>query len=51
LKEEQHLVSSIAVIDIDPALALYRPSCNSPAMPVRIEMGFESRIDPRNTKR
>jgi hypothetical protein len=36
-------VESVAVVDIDAGLALFRPSCNGLAMPVRIEMGFESR--------
>ena len=42
--EQWQLIESIAVIDIDTSLTLYKPSCNYKSMPVRIEMGFESRI-------
>lgn len=43
-EREERLIESVVVIDIDPALALFRPSCTALPMPGRIEMGFESRI-------
>lgn len=42
MQEDTLLVESLAVVDIDPSLALFRPSCSYPSMPVRVEMGFES---------
>ena len=39
------LVESVAVIDIDPCLNLFRPNCTLIGMAGRIEMAYESRAD------
>lgn len=39
---EQKLIESVVVVEIDPTLTLFKPSCIHLPMPVRIEMGFES---------
>jgi len=44
-------VESIAVIDIDPSLGFFKPNCILITMPVRIEMGFESRVTFLNAQR
>lgn len=39
---EERLIEAVVVVDIDPTLTLFKPSCIHLPMPVRIEMGFES---------
>lgn len=40
--ESERIVETILVIDIDPSLSLFKPTCKYPPMPARIEMGFQS---------
>lgn len=44
---DEKIVESLVVIDIDPSLELFKPSCKHLTMPVRIEMGFKSWITHR----
>jgi hypothetical protein len=40
--ESQRLVETLLVVEIDPSLALFRPTCTHSPMPARVEMGVES---------
>ena len=40
--ESERIVETILVIDIDPSLSLFKPTCKYPPMPARIEMGHQS---------
>ena len=43
--ENIRLVESVAVIDIDPCLNLFRPNCTLIGMAGRIKMAYEYRAD------
>lgn len=40
--ENERIVETILVVDIDPSLSLFRPTCTFLPMPVRVEMGLKS---------
>ena len=45
------MIESFAVVDIDPQLALHKPSCKRVSILVRIKMDFESIITHRTSQR
>ena len=41
--DNERIVETILVVDIDPSLTLFKPTCTFLSMPVRVEMGLKSR--------
>jgi len=49
--ENERIVETLLVVDIDPSLTLFKPTCTFGPMPVRVEMGLKSWTPHINSER